>query len=216
MYFYCMTISAVPNAIKEHLSKDVQMAKLVVGVTPYALEVHNNICLRLCKSITSQQLSTKVAAVIYSRFLGLFGGQEPTAADITQMPYEQLRSIGLSHAKATYVHNVAQYFLEHGLTDAHLMAMDDDAVREALLPIKGVGRWTVEMLLMFALGREDVFAPDDLGIQQAMIQLYGLDGTNKKLLVRQMHERAALWAPYRTWACFYLWRYKDAGVGGDI
>lgn len=211
-----MTKAMVPDAVQEHLSRDRQMAMLVAGVTPYTLEVHSNICLRLCKSIMSQQLSTKVAAVIYGRFLLLFGDVEPEAGDIAAKPYSELRSIGLSHAKATYVHNVAQYFLEHGLTDAQLMAMDDDAVRYTLLPIKGVGRWTVEMLLMFALGRQDVFAPDDLGIQQAMIQLYGLDGANKKLLAQQMHELAASWAPYRTWACFYLWRYKDAGVVGGV
>jgi DNA-3-methyladenine glycosylase II len=160
----------------------------------------------------SQQLSTKVASVIYGRFLALFGDVLPEPGDIAAKPYSELRSIGLSHAKATYVHNVAQYFLEHGLTDAQLMAMNDDEVRHSLLPIKGVGRWTVEMLLMFALGREDVFAPDDLGIQQAMIHLYGLDSTNKKQLAKHMNERAMQWSPYRTWACFYLWRYKDSGI----
>jgi DNA-3-methyladenine glycosylase II len=78
-----------------------------------------------------------------------------------------------------------------------------------LLPIKGVGRWTVEMQLMFALGREDVFAVDDLGIQQAMAGIYKLDVTDKKALREKMLRISAKWSPYRTYACMMLWRYKD-------
>ncbi len=87
--------------------------------------------------------------------------------------------------------------------------MSNEEVIEYLVPIKGVGRWTVEMLLMFTLGREDVFAPDDLGIQNAMIGLYKLDKANKKELIESMKKISLKWSPYRTYACLYLWNWKD-------
>ncbi len=87
--------------------------------------------------------------------------------------------------------------------------MDNEDVINYLTQIKGVGRWTVEMILMFTLGREDVFALDDLGIQQAMTHLYKLDGSDKKQLKQDMLKISARWAPYRTYACMYLWRFKD-------
>jgi DNA-3-methyladenine glycosylase II len=87
--------------------------------------------------------------------------------------------------------------------------MGDDEVKNLLIRIKGVGKWTAEMLLMFALGREDIFAPDDLGIQQAMIRIYGLDPTDKKKLRADMLHISATWEPYRTYACLYLWKWKD-------
>jgi DNA-3-methyladenine glycosylase II len=87
--------------------------------------------------------------------------------------------------------------------------MSNDEVIEYLTRIKGVGRWTVEMLLMFTLGREDVFAVDDLGIQQSMIKLYRIKAEDKKLLREAMLKISGRWSPYRTYACFYLWRWKD-------
>jgi len=87
--------------------------------------------------------------------------------------------------------------------------MENEAIIELLTQIKGVGKWTVEMLLMFTLGREDVFAVDDLGIQQAMIRLYKLDNTNKKALKEKMLLLSAKWSPYRTYACLHLWQWKD-------
>jgi DNA-3-methyladenine glycosylase II len=90
-----------------------------------------------------------------------------------------------------------------------LHKMDNEEVIEYLTQIKGVGRWTVEMLLMFALSREDIFALDDLGIQNAMIGLYKLDRTDKKQFREEMLRIAKKWSPYRTYACMYLWRWKD-------
>ncbi|GAA4463601.1 DNA-3-methyladenine glycosylase [Nemorincola caseinilytica] len=193
-----------------HLSKDKKLAPVLRAVAePYILKKRKNVCLRLCASIMSQQLSTKVADVIFRRFLELYGGKEPTPQQIADTPFDTLRAIGLSNAKTSYVHNVAQYFIEHKITDAMLNRKSNEEVMELLLPIKGVGRWTVEMLLMFTLGREDVFAPDDLGIQQAMARIYGLDMTDKKAMRENMLRISAKWTPYRTQACFYLWRYKD-------
>jgi len=194
----------------EHLSKDKKLLPLLNTVEPYLLKKRKNVCIRLCASIMSQQLSTKVAEVIYKRFLELFGGVEPTPQQILEKPHDVLRAIGLSNAKVTYVQNVARYFIEHKIDDKKLQKMDDEEVVAFLTPIKGIGRWTVEMLLMFTLGREDVFAVDDLGIQQAMEKVYKIDPTDKKIMREKMLKISAKWSPYRTYACFYLWKYKDA------
>jgi DNA-3-methyladenine glycosylase II len=200
------------TAALEHLAKDRKLLPLLQTVEPYQLKKRKNVCLRLCASIMSQQLSTRVAEVIFKRFLELYGSAEPTPQQILDTPFEKLRGIGLSNAKANYVQNVASYFLENSIDDKKLNKMGNDELISSLTTIKGVGRWTVEMLLMFTLGREDVFAPDDLGIHQAMTKIYKLDGTDKRALREKMLEISAKWIPYRTYACFYLWKYKDARV----
>ncbi len=192
-----------------HLSRDKKLKKLIDTVEPYELQKRKNIFLRLCSSIMSQQLSTRVAEVIYNRFLDLYGGKEPAPEQILDTRPEVLRSIGLSNAKVSYVQNVARFAVEQGLEDAKLNKMSNEEVIEYLTSIKGVGRWTVEMILMFTLGREDVFAVDDLGIQQSMIKLYRLKIDNKKELREKLLKISGKWSPYRTYACFYLWRWKD-------
>jgi len=192
-----------------HLSKDKKLKKLVEAAEPHQLKKRKNICTYLCASIMSQQLSTKVADVIYKRFIALYGGKEPLPQQILDTPFEQLRGIGLSNAKVNYVKNVAQFEMEKGMDAKKLQKMDNEEVIAYLTEIKGVGRWTVEMLLMFALGREDVFAVDDLGIQNAMIKLYKLDNSDKKQLREKMLKVSAKWSPYRTYACVHLWRWKD-------
>ena len=157
----------------------------------------------------SQQLSTKVADVIYKRFIALYNGKEPTPQQILDTPFEKLRGIGLSNAKVGYVQNVARFEIEFGMDAKKLNKMSNEEVIDYLIVIKGVGRWTIEMLLMFALGREDVFAVDDLGIQNAMISLYKLDNTDKKQLREDMLRLSKKWSPYRTYACVHLWRWKD-------
>ena len=176
------------------------------------LQLHKNILLRLMASIMSQQLSTKVAKVIYHRFLDIYGKKEPKPQQILDTPFETLRAIGLSNAKVHYVQNVAAFCIEHNINDKKLLLMNNEAIIELLTQIKGVGKWTVEMLLMFSLGREDVFAVDDLGIQQAMIKLYQLDSGNKKILKEKMLQISQQWSPYKTYACLHLWNWKDLGV----
>ncbi len=193
----------------QHLSKDEKLKPILQSAEPLQLKERKNVCLRLCASIMSQQLSTKVAEVLFRRFLELYGGKEPLAQQIIDTPHEVLRGIGLSNAKASYVRNVASFFLEQKLTDAKLRKLESEALIELLTEIKGVGRWTVEMLLMFTLGREDVFAPDDYGIQVAMKKLYGLNDEAKKAVRQEMIRIAGAWAPYRTYACLHLWRWKD-------
>ena len=165
---------------KTHLSTDKKLAKFINGHETFELKFHRNICLRLCASIMSQQLSTKVAKVI-----------------------------GLSNAKTQYVLNVAEFAITHKLADQKLKKLSNEEIIELLTRIKGVGKWTVEMLLMFTLGREDVFAVDDYGIQVAMKKIYKIDDSNKKAFKDKMIRISEKWSPYRTYACLHLWHYKD-------
>ena len=192
-----------------HLSTDRKLAPVLAEQDPVELKVRKNIPLRLCASIMSQQLSTKVAKVIFTRFLELYGGKEPTPQQIVDTPYDTLKGIGLSNAKTLYILNVAHFALEHKLDDKKFKKMSNEEIIELLTQIKGVGKWTVEMLLMFTLGREDVFAVDDYGIQSAMKKIYKLDDSNKKAFKEAMLKISAKWSPYRTYACLHLWQWKD-------
>lgn len=192
----------------EHLSKDPVMKKLIEEQGVFTLKKQKNLWLYLCFSIMSQQLSTKVVAVIKKRFLGLYGS-EPEPRQVTDTPHEKLRAIGMSHAKANYVRNVARFELENGMSHKKLSKMSNEEVIEYLTQIKGVGRWTVEMLLIFALGRPDVFALDDLGLRQAVITLYNLKHRKQKIMEKKILQIAQQWSPYRSYACLHLWRWKD-------
>ena len=192
-----------------HLRKDKKLAK-TIGDDVHELKLHPNIPVRIMASIISQQLSTKVARVIFKRFLEIYKGKEPKPEQVLDTSAETLRAIGLSNAKVSYVHNVARFCIEHRITDKKLLAMSNDEIIDLLVQIKGIGKWSVEMLLMFTLGREDVFAVDDLGIQQAMTILYKLDPGDKKGMKEKMLKLSAKWSPYRTYACLYLWKWKDS------
>jgi DNA-3-methyladenine glycosylase II len=191
-----------------HLSRDEKLKKLIQEHGTFQIRKQKNLCLYLCYSIMSQQLSTKVASVIKRRFVDLYGA-EPTPQQIVDTPFDKLRAIGLSNAKVNYVQNVARFDLEQGIDHRKLSKLSNEEVIAYLTQIKGVGRWTTEMLLMFALGREDVFAPDDLGLQNAIIGLYGLRHRKKKIMIERIVKIAEQWSPYRTYACLYLWKWKD-------
>ncbi len=192
-----------------HLSKDKKLKKLIDTQPAHSLEKRNKVYLRLCSSILSQQLSTRVSQVLYKRFLDLYGGNEPGPQKILETPAEVFRSIGFSNAKASFVHNVCRFFIDNKITDARLHKMSNEEVLDLLTQIKGVGKWTVEMILMFTLGREDIFAFDDLGLKQSVIKLYNIKETDKKLLQKKMETITIKWSPYRTYACRYLWDWKD-------
>ncbi len=194
---------------KGHLKKDIKLASLLAADT-HALKKRKNTPIRLIASIISQQLSTKVAKIIFLRFLDLYDGKEPTCAKVLATDPRVLRGIGLSNSKVNYVQNVATFFIENKVTDKQLYTMPPEQVIELLTQIKGVGKWTVEMLLMFSLGQEDVFAVDDLGIQQAMIKLYKIKFESKKELKIKMLKKSLTWAPFRTYACLHLWQWKDS------
>jgi DNA-3-methyladenine glycosylase II len=192
-----------------HLLKDRKLKKLIAEAEPVKVSKRKDVHFYLIASIMSQQLSARVADTIKKRFLALYDGRFPTPEEVRATPLETLRSIGLSNAKARYVHNVAQFAVEQGLDHKVLHKMENEAVIAYLTQIKGVGRWTAEMLLMFSLGREDIFAIDDWGVQNAMIHIYQLDPTDIKALRAELLRISAKWSPYRTYACMHLWRWKD-------
>jgi len=194
-----------------HLKKDKKFAPLLAEAN-HNIKKRKNTPVRLMASIISQQLSTKVAAIIFSRFLALFNGKEPSCEQVLKCTNDQLKSIGLSQSKVNYIQNVAQFFLEHQITDKQLYKMEPDAIIDLLTQIKGVGNWTVQMLMLFSLGQEDVFAVDDLGIQQAMTRLYQIKYETKKELHIKMLTISNKWTPYRSYACLHLWQWKDQGA----
>lgn len=193
---------------KTHLKKDLKLAPLLKEET-HELKRRKNTPIRLIASIISQQLSTKVAKIIFDRFLDLYDKKEPSCEQVLATDSTVLRSIGLSNSKVAYVQNVAQFFVDQKITDKQLYKMQPEEVIELLTQIKGVGRWTVEMLLMFSLGHENVFAVDDLGIQQAMVRLYNIKYETKKELHTKMIAKSMAWTPYKTYACLHLWKWKD-------
>lgn len=192
-----------------HLKKDKKFAVIINEPVHERIKPHKNIMLQLIGSIMGQQLNTKVAKIIYKRFLAIYNNKQPKSKQIADTPNEVLRSIGLSNAKVSYVKNVAAFIDAHKITDNKLHAMRNEEIIELLTQIKGVGKWTVEMLLMFALGREDVFSIDDYGVQKAMIKLYKLHKLNKKQLREKLLKISNKWSPYRTYACLYCWHWKD-------
>lgn len=192
-----------------HLAKDKKLKPLVDTVPMGKIRPRKNAYIDLTTSIISQQLNTKVARIITQRFFDLYNSEEPTPEQVLSTSIEKLRSIGLSNQKANYIHNIARFALEKGIDKKHLSKLKDEEVIAYLTEIKGVGKWTVEMLLMFGLGREDVFSLGDWGVLSAMIEIYKLDTSDKKKLAEKAGKIAAKWAPYRTYACMYLWRYKD-------
>lgn len=194
---------------RKHLNKDKVLKALVKQQGHHVIDKKKNICLQLCASVMSQQLSTKVAAIIFSRFLQLFKTKTPKPQDILAVPHETLRGIGLSNAKALYIKNICRFFIDNKLTDAKLDKLGNEELMALLTRIKGVGQWTVEMLLMFALGREDVFSAGDFGLQKAMIRLYQIEYASSKELAMKMILIAERWSPYRTYACRHLWKYLD-------
>jgi len=197
-------------AWQEKLSQDPVMANLIQTGKNIDQEAHEDIYLSLLGSIISQQLSTKVARVIRNRFLDLFPAGYPQPEAVLAQPDETLRSVGLSYQKLGYIRNVASFALAGNLDYNVISRMEDETLIKHLTQIKGVGRWTAEMILMFTLTRPDVFPVDDLGIQNAMKKLYNLTQTGK-ILQSEMIRIAENWRPYRTLASRYLWQALDNG-----
>lgn len=195
--------------IRQHLSTDPKMQEIITITEVEWPEPGGDIYYSLLRAIVFQQLSGKAASTIHRRFIDLFPEAYPYPEELLVLDMPALRAVGLSRQKATYIQNVAEFFQKENLIGKDLADLEDEAVIKYLTQIKGVGRWTVEMLLMFTLNRSDVLPLDDLGIQQAIQQLYGLE-ENGKALKQKMLEISETWRPYRTYACLYLWRWKDS------
>ncbi|MGA0557991.1 DNA-3-methyladenine glycosylase family protein [Larkinella sp. VNQ87] len=198
-----------------HLSQD-PVLKQIIYCTPepkiaFAYDrdpAKNRVYLALLESIVSQQISVKAADSIFTRFLALFADGYPHPDQLLAKTPEVLRSAGLSGQKARYLQSVAEFALQNPMTSDFLETMTDEEIIQYLLPIKGVGRWTVEMLLLFVLNRPDVFPVDDLVIRQKMVNAYGLTETGRALYKR-LHAIAEAWRPHRSLASRYLWRWKN-------
>ena len=160
----------------------------------------------LIRSIVSQQLSVKAADTIHGRVIAALDAGRATPDAILAMPDDRLRACGLSRAKVASVRDLATKVSDGSLALDALDALDDEAVIEAMTKVKGIGRWSAEMFLIFRLGRPDILPVADVGVQRAMRRLYGL---RKHPSPSRMTELARPWRPYRSVACWYLWRSLD-------
>jgi DNA-3-methyladenine glycosylase II len=160
----------------------------------------------LLRSIVGQQLSVKAAATIYGRVTELYGGATPTPAQLIETDPEDLRAAGLSYSKAAYLRDLAERVEDGDIDLGALPELSDKEVGEMLIRVKGLGQWTVDMFLMFHLGRPDVLPVGDLGIRRAAERAYGL---RKLPSPERLTRLARPWRPYRTLACLYLWESLD-------
>jgi len=195
--------------ILSHLSKDKRLKSVIDSTELYEWGIAGDVYSDLLGSIISQQISVKAAATIQERFLQLFEDGYPHVEQVLAFSDEELRGVGLSRQKASYIQNIAAFFKENELESYDWSQHEDEEIIKELTQIKGVGQWTVEMILMFTLQRPDILPLDDLGIRNAMIRLYEVEETGRALKPK-LREIAEPWRPYRTYACRYLWKWKDA------
>lgn len=162
----------------------------------------------MVENIVGQQLSGKVAQVIFNRFKKLFPNNYPTPELVLSTPDDTLRSIGLSGAKTKYVKALAEFTLHHDLSLQQVAQLSDEELVKLLTQIKGVGEWTAQMLLIFSLNRQDVFPVDDLAIQQGMRELYNIkvDGKQFKERLIKISDK---WKPFRTIGSRLVWAYVN-------
>lgn len=160
----------------------------------------------LVRSIVYQQLSGKAAGTIHSRLRALYDDRDPTPTEILATPEPVLRGVGLSRQKLSYLLDLASRVERGDLPLDNVHELDDDALTTALVQVKGIGRWTAQMFMMFRLGRTDILPDLDLGIQKGLQRAYGLRAMPKPKDVLRHGEK---WAPYRTIASWYLWRLLD-------
>lgn len=198
----------VSDVILSHLHQDKNLSLIIDKCTLTIHKAPLQLFDDLLRSIVSQQLSTKAAATIYDRFLSLFDNKTPTPEQIKKLSDVQLRAVGLSGQKSAYIRNVVDHFDANDLYNRVWDNYSDDDIINELTKIKGVGKWTVEMILMFSLHRPDVLPLDDLIIRNSMISFYNIT-SEKKQQVLDLTQIAEKWRPYRSYACRYLWASKD-------
>ena len=166
----------------------------------------------LARSILSQQISVHAARTIRRRLQRLLPGGRVSATGIDRLSDEQLQSVGISLQKRGYLRNLTRHVLTGTVNFRRLARIPDEAVITELTAVKGVGRWTAQMFLLSGLGRPDIFAPNDLGLQNAMRALYDLDTRPTAATLEAIAEN---WAPYRSVASWYLWRSLDMPLNAD-
>ncbi len=190
------------------LKKDTILKNIIKATGKLEPVASKDLYSSLLTSIVSQQLSVKAADTIWSRFILLFPDKIPHAELLLEIQDDKLRAVGLSYQKAGYLKNIASFSKDKMLIYKSLYRKSNDDLIEYLTEIKGVGRWTAEMILMFSLNRADVFPVDDLVIQNALKKHYHLTSKGKELH-KEMNEIAVKWQPYRSLACRHLWKFKD-------
>ena len=160
----------------------------------------------LVKAIIYQQLSGKAAGTIYKRFLNLYPSKHPTKSQLISTEIHILRSVGLSNRKSEYIKAIAKFFTENKTSIKDFEKMSDEEIREQLITIRGIGHWTIDMFLMFTLNRPDILPTGDLGIQKGYMVFFDIDFLPDK---DYMIKNAEKWRPFRTVACWYLWKLVD-------
>jgi DNA-3-methyladenine glycosylase II len=195
----------------QHLRKsDPILARIIQDVGPFKIEYREPVFETLVRSIVYQQLSGRVASVIFGRLHAAAGEETLTPAGIMKLRPERMRKIGLSGQKTLYIRELARHTKKGAVVFETLPEAEDLAVIEHLTQVKGIGVWTAQMFLMFALRRPDVLPVADLGIRSAMKKAYGLEDLPKPA---EMESIAAAWKPYTSVACWYLWRSLDGKAG---
>lgn len=193
------------KALDQFKRMDQKLYQAALVLDPVVLVKSENYLDSLCREIIGQQLSGKVAKVIYKRFSDLFSGK-PSVKQLLDVDQNKLREVGMAWAKVRSLKDLAEKIETKDLDLTKIDQLNNEAVVIELTKVKGVGSWTAEMFLMFALAREDIFSPGDLGLRNAVIKLYGLKEkpTKEELLVISQK-----WQPYRTYASLILWKYLD-------
>lgn len=166
------------------------------------------------RSIAAQQISGAVARTILGRLTARYGDRFPTPAELAATPAPELRAVGFSGSKVAALHDLAAHYVDGRLPpDAELAALDDEAVIERCIAVRGIGRWTVQMVLMFQLGRHDVMPSDDFGVRNGFRLAYGLKGMPRPRALLQYAER---WKPYRSAGAWYMWRAVELHQLGQL
>ncbi|HVD61830.1 MAG TPA: DNA-3-methyladenine glycosylase [Gemmatimonadaceae bacterium] len=200
------------KAVAHLRNVDPVMAEVISKVGPYklALRTAGTHFDALVRSIVYQQLSGKAAATIHGRVLQLFDPNAPLPAQIIATDHETLRRAGLSNQKASYLRNLAEHALNGSVPIESLHELTDDEIIAALVQVKGIGRWSAQMFLMFRLGRPNVLPDLDLGVQKGIQTAYRM----KKLpSPKKVLEVGAKWTPYRSMASWYMWRVLEMPPG---
>jgi DNA-3-methyladenine glycosylase II len=194
------------SALKHLKKSDPVMAAIIQRVGPFTLEYREPSFETLVRSIVYQQLSGRVASVIFGRLHAAAGEIQLTPGGILKLRPERMRKLGLSAQKTLYIRELAKHTKRGTVVFESLPEADDATVIEHLTKVKGIGVWTAQMFLMFALRRPDVLPVADLGIRSAMQKAYGLEALPKP---PEMEKIAAAWKPWTSVACWYLWRSLD-------
>jgi len=193
-----------PDPLELLSKQDMRLGKLIKSIGNYSIQIHDNLFESLLKSIVYQQLAGSAANAIYLRFLLYYDNTIPTPEQIISTPDTVLRfRIGLSFKKIEYIKNLATKIASGDLNIHHLPKLQDEEIITELVKVKGIGRWTAEMFLIFSLNRADVIPLDDLGVKKAIQKLYNLSDLPTQ---EYMLEVSSKWKPYRSIATWYLWK----------